>query len=127
MLKNKYIANSYNSDIILNTHIQKQKIILHFLGNSFVTHHLEDGVDLRYIQELLGYKSSKMIEIYTHVSRRDIGRIKSLLDLAQGSKSSCFTYRYKQTNCFGYFMLCEIVAEGELLEKNWIKSTKNGR
>lgn len=40
----------------------------------------KSGTDLRYIQELLGYKSSKTIEIYTHVSERDIGRIQSPLD-----------------------------------------------
>ncbi|NMX21279.1 hypothetical protein C5S30_02335 [ANME-1 cluster archaeon GoMg4] len=40
----------------------------------------EGKVGLRYIQELLGHKSSKTTEIYTHVSNKDIGEIKSLLD-----------------------------------------------
>lgn len=55
-------------------------VTLHWLRHSYATHLLENGTDLRYIQELLGHKSSKTTEIYTHVSTKSIRQIKSPFD-----------------------------------------------
>jgi len=55
-------------------------VTLHWLRHSYATHLLESGTDLRYIQELLGHKSSKTTEIYTHVSTKSIQNIISPFD-----------------------------------------------
>jgi integrase/recombinase XerD len=58
----------------------KKPVTLHWLRHSYATHLLESGTDLRYIQEILGHKSSKTTEIYTHVSTQSIQKIKSPFD-----------------------------------------------
>lgn len=58
----------------------KKAITLHGLRHSYATHLLEAGTDLRYIQELLGHKSSKTTEIYTHVTEKSILKIRSPFD-----------------------------------------------
>jgi site-specific recombinase XerD len=63
----------------LKANISKN-VTVHSLRHSFATHLLEGGTDLRYIQELLGHKSSKTTEVYTHVTNASISRIKSPLD-----------------------------------------------
>jgi integrase/recombinase XerD len=58
----------------------KKPVSLHWLRHSYATHLLESGTDLRYIQEILGHKSSKTTEIYTHVSTKSLQNVKSPFD-----------------------------------------------
>ena len=47
-----------------------QDVSVHSLRHSFATHFLKSGINLRYIQEFPGHKSSKTTEIYTHLSTK---------------------------------------------------------
>jgi site-specific recombinase XerD len=59
--------------------IQKAASI-HSLRHTFATHLLENGTDVKYIQELLGHSTLRTTERYTHVARRSLLRIQSPLD-----------------------------------------------
>lgn len=88
----KYLFNGQNSQQYSNTSIAKilkraqakagikKKIKVHTLRHSFATHLLEKGIDIRYIQDMLGHKDPKTTMIYTHVSERKINTFINPLD-----------------------------------------------
>jgi integrase/recombinase XerD len=82
-LRGKQYSRESVSQIVKNSAQRagiKKKVTPHVLRHCYATHMLERGVDLRYIQYLLGHKSSRTTEIYTHISNYRIQDLGSPID-----------------------------------------------
>ena len=61
----------------------------HSLRHSFATHLMESGVNLRYIQNLLGHQSPETTALYTHVCNQHISKIISPIDTLYAQPCNC--------------------------------------
>ncbi|MEH6538359.1 MAG: site-specific tyrosine recombinase/integron integrase [Psychroserpens sp.] len=59
-----------------------KRVTPHTLRHSYATHMLENGVNIRYIQTLLGHSRPETTMIYTHIRRQDLLEISNPLDVA---------------------------------------------
>ena len=60
----------------------KKRVTPHTLRHSYATHMLENGIDLRHIQSLLGHSKPETTMIYTHVTQKELMKITSPLDVS---------------------------------------------
>jgi site-specific recombinase XerD len=69
-------------EAVIKTRIKKRASV-HTLRHSFATHLLEEGVEIPYIQNLLGHSDSRTTSIYLHVARKKVSQVISPIDLLE--------------------------------------------
>jgi integrase/recombinase XerD len=67
-------------DKAVNSNKINKKVTVHTLRHSYATHLMDAGVNLRFIQTILGHSSIKTTEIYTHVSNLNLQNVYSPFD-----------------------------------------------
>ena len=65
-----------------------KRITCHTFRHSYATHLLENGVNIRIVQELMGHADVKTTEIYTHVMQKDLSAVVSPLDTLRHAPQS---------------------------------------
>lgn len=82
-VKNRHLSIR-SAEKIVNRAAKKSRIdkwvTVHTLRHSFATHLLNDGVDIRFIQKLLGHKRLTSTEIYTHLTTENLKKIRNPLE-----------------------------------------------
>ena len=73
--RGKKISRQSLWKIIKKLNITEKNVTPHTFRHSFATHLLEEGLDLRIVQELLGHKTLATTEIYTHINKKQIKKI----------------------------------------------------